>query len=77
MRVPSLLVCVAAGVMVLCRVRINYRETIPLHAAHRTRGRVQIGWLLMTLFSIAQTRRGRAETMGQSAVSWVGTEYQT
>ena len=57
MRAQSLLVCVAAGVMVLCRVRINYRETIPLHAAHRTRGRVQIGWLLMTLFSIAQTRR--------------------
>ena len=63
------------GVMVLCRVRINYRETIPLHAAHRTRGRVQIGWLLMTLFSIAQTRRGRhrrgrEETMGYSVMGW-------
>ena len=42
--------------MVLCRVRINYGETIPLHAAHRTRGRVQIGWLLMTLFSREQER---------------------
>ena len=24
------------AVMVLCRVRINYRETIPLHAAHHS-----------------------------------------